>query len=48
MDRITIMAGSIYLESLENKPTLVKLMDMKFDARCNSHPASSSARIGAA
>ena len=29
---ITIMAAiTIYLESLENKPTLVKLMDMKFD-----------------
>jgi len=29
---VTIMAAiTIYLESLENKPTLVKLMDMKFD-----------------
>ena len=29
---VAIMAGlAIYLNSLENKPTLVKLMDMKFD-----------------
>ncbi|SVD30240.1 uncharacterized protein METZ01_LOCUS383094, partial [marine metagenome] len=29
---VTIMAAiAIYLNSLENKPTLVKLMDMKFD-----------------
>jgi SSS family solute:Na+ symporter/sodium/pantothenate symporter len=29
---VTIMAGvAIYLNSLETKPTLVKLMDMKFD-----------------
>ena len=29
---VTIMAAiTIYLQSLDNKPTLVKLMDMKFD-----------------
>ena len=29
---VAVMAGvAIYLNSLENKPTLVKLMDMKFD-----------------